>query len=651
MSQKKLRKLLKTIIVSLVLVSILMPSFNCVISYAAKVINKGDLTETTRRQTVGHKIEGAEYYDEIWDKFRVIAVDNGGGEGEGGGAGDGANATAGNGGYGNSMGGYGGSAAGFGQGVGSTYNQSGTGGSFGSFGAGSGVDASGVAGSGGAGSFGSNSGAGRGYTPNTGIEQNYGAGAGGGTGSSVANALRDLKQEISESRAQALADMIESAQNAQAMAASIAAREKEQESIQRAMKQESIRAKLAEAESRRLQELQAMYETPAYAPAEYSTVPIVPDISQATIAPTANLAEQQVMDLQRLLTQTTTARRHTAVKIEGKNAELRPDLYVPSQPAKEYIESTIAPPEMPTVPVVPETTMRVETERLFVVPQLTPQVIPQPTTVRMIPVDTPDMHIQQTQYVETMPAKVDSPDNYITQTDRRIIEETQIDAPISHMPETDPPVTHETEPQIPDSTDSPANYLDQTVAPTTAPYQDSPDKYITQTISVYVPTIARPVTPEIFIEQTIPTTIPQMEEAGPGNNLDTTAQTQMTEEEGPGQHLEAAETETEEEGPGSKGGNDSEAEQDKAGDAGKEQNKGDAKDSGKGQREESEEHRGKKIFEIDNEGDVGIKEEAVAIHTISPRLIAVLIITLLFIIGVLLLIDRSIDKKDKHNYF
>lgn len=644
MSQKKLRKLLKSTIVSLILISILIPSFNCVISYAARVINKGETTETTRRESVGHKIEGAEYYDEIWNKYRVIAVDNGGGEGEGGGYGDGANTTGGNGGYGGSMGGYGGSAAGFGQGVGSGYNQPGTGGTAGSFGAGSGANASGIGGSGGVGS-----GAGSGYTPNTGISQTYGtgggAGSGGGSGSSVADALRTLKQEISESRASALADMIESAQNAQAMAASIAAREKEQESIQRAMKQESLKAKLAEAESRRLQELRAMYETPEYAPAEYSTVPVVPDITNPIVAPTTSYAEQQAIDLQRLLAQTTTARRPTAVKIEGKNAEARPDLYVPSQPAKEYIETTIAPPE---IPIVPETTRMIETERLFVVPQIDLQ----PTTVRMIPVDTPDMHIQQTQYVETMPAKVDTPDNYIVQTDRRIIEETQIDAPIANMPETDPPVTHETEPKIPDSTDSPANYLDQTQAPTTAPYQDSPDKYITQTIAVHVPTIPRPVTPEMYIEQTVPTVAPQSEVAGPGENLDTTAQTQIEEEDGPGQHLEAAEiNETEEEGPGSKGGKDSDAEQDKEGDAGKEQNKGDANDSGKGQREDEGEHHGKKIFEIDNEGDVGSKEEVVAVHSISPRLIGMLTIALLFIIGILLLVDRSIDKKDKHNYF
>ena len=76
------KKFISVFIVVVLLLAFLLPEFDCVMYYAATVPS-----ETTRKKTVGHKIEGAEYYDEMWEKFRVIAVDNGGGNGEGGGAG------------------------------------------------------------------------------------------------------------------------------------------------------------------------------------------------------------------------------------------------------------------------------------------------------------------------------------------------------------------------------------------------------------------------------------------------------------------------------------------------------------------------------------------------------------------------------------
>lgn len=44
-----------------------------------------EFDETIKKKTIGAKIAGAEYYDEMWEKYRVIAVDEGSCSGGGGG--------------------------------------------------------------------------------------------------------------------------------------------------------------------------------------------------------------------------------------------------------------------------------------------------------------------------------------------------------------------------------------------------------------------------------------------------------------------------------------------------------------------------------------------------------------------------------------
>lgn len=210
MSINKLKRFITLFIVAILFMSFILPNFDEIEYLAATVITS--TTETTKKKPVGHKIEGAEYYDELWDKFSVIAIDNGGGAGEGGGAGDNNAKNAGNSGQYKDAGGTFGHAAGQGLGTGNTANQSGQG--------------SGT--------------------------------SGGTTGSVKADTLRALKAQIEESRAESLRRVLETAKNAESVAASIAERESIQSSIQKRIQQESIKAKIAQAET------QKQYETPVY---------------------------------------------------------------------------------------------------------------------------------------------------------------------------------------------------------------------------------------------------------------------------------------------------------------------------------------------------------------------------------------------------
>ena len=194
----------------MLILSIFLPYVNNDLYLAATVVAVP--TETKKKKTVGHKVEGAEYNDELWGKFRVIAVDNGGGSGEGGGAGDSNTSNAGNSGSYNDAGGTFGDAAGVGLGSGNTKNKSGEG----------------------------------------------SGNKGGSTGSAKADALRALRAQIEESKAESLAKVLATAENASQVAASIAEQESIQESIQKKIQQESIKAKITQAETRK------QYETPVY---------------------------------------------------------------------------------------------------------------------------------------------------------------------------------------------------------------------------------------------------------------------------------------------------------------------------------------------------------------------------------------------------
>ena len=182
MNIREFKKFIALFIVTIILMSLISPNFDGIEYLAATVISS--TTETTRKKSVGHKIEGAEYYDELWDKFSVIAIDNGGGSGEGGGAGDSNAKNAGNSGQYNDAGGTFGHAAGQGLGTGNTANQS---------------------------------------------RQGSGT-SGGSTGSVKADALRALKAQIEESRAESIRRVLETAKNAESVRESIAERESIQSS-------------------------------------------------------------------------------------------------------------------------------------------------------------------------------------------------------------------------------------------------------------------------------------------------------------------------------------------------------------------------------------------------------------------------------------
>lgn len=203
MSRINCKKLISILSIILIIISLFLPYMNDNTVIAATVNNT---TESTKRKTIGAKIEGAEYYDELWEKYRVIAVDNGGGSGGGGGAGDSNQSHAGNSGTSNEAGGVFGEAAGQGLGSGNTQNVAGN--------------------------------------------------SAGTTGSKTADALRAQKQAIEESRAESIAKVLESAANESIAREYIERQESIIESYYKKQRQESIKQSLAAKET-------YVYETPA----------------------------------------------------------------------------------------------------------------------------------------------------------------------------------------------------------------------------------------------------------------------------------------------------------------------------------------------------------------------------------------------------
>ncbi len=204
----KVKKLLSVFSVSILLLSFVLPYVNNESYLAATAVAES----TSKKKTVGHKMEGAEYYDELWDKFSVIAIDNGGGSGEGGGAGDNNASNAGNNGNYNDAGGTFGQAAGVGTGTGNQQNQGGVG----------------------------------------------SGSTGGYTGSAAADALRAIKAKAEKEREESIAKVLETASDKQAARESITKRESIEASIQKRLQQESIKAKIA------AEEKSNQYETPVY---------------------------------------------------------------------------------------------------------------------------------------------------------------------------------------------------------------------------------------------------------------------------------------------------------------------------------------------------------------------------------------------------
>ncbi|MBQ2204481.1 MAG: hypothetical protein II411_01135 [Lachnospiraceae bacterium] len=193
MNLKSFKKFISVFIVSIIILSFLLPDLLVGEIVAATV---GTSAETTKKKPVGHKVPGAQYYEELLGKFSVIAVDEGGANGQGGGAGDKKANNAGNSGTYDDAGGVLGGAAGQGIGKGAEQNKSGVSSSTSGF----------------------------------------------GTGSSIADALRKLREVIDESRAESLAKVIESAIIASSVAQSAEYSENELKSMIISHQKESIKA-------------------------------------------------------------------------------------------------------------------------------------------------------------------------------------------------------------------------------------------------------------------------------------------------------------------------------------------------------------------------------------------------------------------------
>ena len=284
MNLAKFKKFISCFIVTVILLSFILPNFESIQYLAATVATS--VAETTKKKPVGHKIEGAEYYDELWNKFSVIAIDNGGGSGGGGGAGDNNASNAGNSGTYNDAGGTFGQAAGQGLGTGNTANQAGKG--------------SGT--------------------------------SGGTTGSVKADSLRALKAQIEESRAESLKRVLETAKDIESVKASIAERESIQNSIQKQLQKESVKAKIAQPET------QKQHETPVYVETtrrQNTTLETRAEISSPTSG--ANIPKQtesrtaptSVADTPR---QTEASTAPTSVATTPKHTEER------SVPTSRYVE-------------------------------------------------------------------------------------------------------------------------------------------------------------------------------------------------------------------------------------------------------------------------------------------------------------------------
>ena len=240
MSLTRFKRFIACFIVAVLLLAFLLPNFDNIDNFAATV----STSETTKSKPKGAKMADAEFFEylEEVDKHNII-ITKGGGSGEGGGAGDSNASDAGNSGTYKDAGGIFGEAAGKGLGTGNVTNQAGKG--------------SGT--------------------------------TGGSTGSVRADTLRALKAKIEESRAESLKRVLETANNVESVAASIAERESMQSSIQRRMQQESIKARIVQAET------QKQYETPVFI--EETTRNIRSNETRAAIsAPTSASAQKIVFD-------------------------------------------------------------------------------------------------------------------------------------------------------------------------------------------------------------------------------------------------------------------------------------------------------------------------------------------------------------------
>ena len=225
--KKKKIKFNKLVLTSIVIFVFLISILNKTTIAIAET--RSSTTESTyATHPVGHKIDGAKYWDyhEEYDKSRVITEEGGGRGGEGGG---------GIGGSGGGSGGRTGSGTGTGTGAGSS-GSGGTGNSAG--GVGGGLSGTNIGGTG-VGNTGTGSGQGT-----AGGSNNAGAGGGAGVGNNEAiSAMKSLRDAINESREESYAKILETARDKNSAMESILARESMLESIEREIAKESIKAR------------------------------------------------------------------------------------------------------------------------------------------------------------------------------------------------------------------------------------------------------------------------------------------------------------------------------------------------------------------------------------------------------------------------
>lgn len=488
--------------------------------YQAATIAETTITETTRRKSKGSSIEGAEYYEELWEKNRVIAVDNGGGMGEGGGADGDSREDAGNSGKYDDSGGVFGDAAGSGLGSGSTKNQTGTG----------------------AGS-------------------NNNKNGNGSTGSSTADALRALKSKIEESKAESIAKQLETADDVEKVRESIKERESIQASIQKKLTQDRIRARIV---------------APETTTRVYDELPpeVAPEITAARI-------------------------------IETRAETIAPTMQ--SQNNKNIYDDNVIP-----------------TARIPIIDDILDIFKIEPTTTKELNIDIVE-DVAPPETIIEMPTISDvEPGDFI---------EANIIMPTVGMS------TTYAETILPTSE---INEYETDIVPTATMTQDSIEE------STIVPTT------EMTVEETmVPTTVETIATYETNdvesNTTETIENTSETYE------IASSETDAEEskiedeEGEGSKGGDDANAYEDKEGDGGSNEKMGDANEKGEFQLETKGEFSGKKVFEIEITGNVGIEPDHLSVTNMNA-LMTFSIISM-FLLGILLFLLSTRDKKDKHNYF
>ncbi|MBR4313942.1 MAG: hypothetical protein IKP66_03435, partial [Lachnospiraceae bacterium] len=127
------------------------------------------------------------------------------------------------------------------------------------------------------------------------------------------------------------------------------------------------------------------------------------------------------------------------------------------------------------------------------------------------------------------------------------------------------------------------------------------------------------------------------------------AESEVASQESAEETEEKKEISDEEDGKGSKGGEDAEKEEDMTGDDGENESLGNADNHGKYHLETEGDYAGKKIFELERNGNIGLDPEHLSVTNMKGMMTAVM--TLLFLLGALTFVLGTRDKIKKNNYF